>query len=446
MAQFKNPIVLPSPRDRLEAVVGLLAHHRESDYWSYEHKDTWYVGIGNQVSLVVDCTGSRRTCIFRDGTEESQDIDEPLNDIARKFIAKYSIPGLKIFGQIAFNYNAHISGQAYKPGTWPLLTLFIPSIQVILSKDCVLIAGFKSDEAKGLAEFFHTNILDGPKIIISDCRSSVNLQSGAEDYKARVARSIEEIKQGKYTKAIPSRMVSLPDRVDMPATLLHGRRANTPARTFSFKHREFQATGFSPEVLVSIDHDTIFTEALAGTQLFEGADMKPIRQELLNDPKEVNEHVIAIRGSIQRLSLSCSADSIVVKDFMTVKRRGNVQHLFSHVCGRLASGNDGWDALPGLIGSITVPGLPEQRNMEAIQCFEPHPRDLYGGSAFILDLEGNFFDATLVLRTVFQDKARQWLQAGAGVTAYSNPERELTEACEKLGSVAPHVISEAPRN
>jgi len=117
----------------------------------------------------------------------------------------------------------------------------------------------------------------------------------------------------------------------MPATLYHGRRANTPARTFAFKHRGIQATGFSPEVLVSIEHGSIFTEALAGTQLSEGADMEPTRHKLLNDAKEVNEHVIAIRGSMRRLSLVCPADSIVVKDFMTVMPRGNVQHLFS-VC------------------------------------------------------------------------------------------------------------------
>ena len=149
---------------------------------------------------------------------------------------------------------------------------------------------------------------------------------------------------------------------------------------------------------------------------------------------------------MRRLSLVCPADSIVVKDFMTVMLRGNVQHLFSHVCGRLEPGKDGWDALPGLVANITVPGLPGQKNMEAIQAFEPQPRDLYCGAALILDHEAGFFDATLVLRTVFQDQHRQWLQAGAGVTAYSNPKREFAETCEKLGSVAPHVVSEILKN
>ncbi|PLB51561.1 putative salicylate synthetase [Aspergillus steynii IBT 23096] len=441
MAQFKSPIALPGPKDCLETVVGLLARHRESDYWTYEHKDTWYVGIRNQVSLVVDCVGKKATIIDRDGKEESQDVSEPLNDVARKFIAQYTVPGVKIFGQVAFNYHAHIAGQAYNPGTWPLLLLVVPSVQVTVSRDRIMVAGFKEEEADSLVDLIHGHI-NSPDIVIPESRSTVDVQTGAENYKSRVAQSIEEIKQGKYTKAIPSRMVNLPDRVDMPATLFHGRRANTPARTFSFKHRNIQATGFSPEVLVSIDCDTIFTEALAGTQLAEGADMEPTRHKLLNDPKEVNEHVIAIRGSMRRLGLICPADSIAVKNFMTVMPRGNVQHLFSHVCGQLTPGKDGWDALPGLVANITVPGLPGQSNMDAIRCFEHQPRDLYCGAALILDHEAGFFDATLVLRTVFQDQTRQWLQAGAGVTAYSNPEREFMETCEKLGSVVPHVIAE----
>ncbi|KAJ9482633.1 hypothetical protein VN97_g10792 [Penicillium thymicola] len=122
--------------------------------------------------------------------------------------------------------------------------------------------------------------------------------------------------------------------------------------------------------------------------------------------------------------------------------RGNVQHLFSHVCGQLTRGKDGWDALPGLVANITVPGLPGHGNMEAIQSTEPQPRDLYCGAALILDNGAGFFGATLVLRTVFQDQNRQWLQAGAGVTAYSTPGREFSETCEKLGSVAPYVVSD----
>lgn len=56
----------------------------------------------------------------------------------------------------------------------------------------------------------------------------------------------------------------------------------------------------------------------------------------------------------------------------------------------------------------------------------------------IEDLE--LFEAALVLRTVFQDRNRTWIQAGDGVISQSNPERELMETHEKLANIAPFVV------
>lgn len=80
--------------------------------------------------------------------------------------------------------------------------------------------------------------------------------------------------------------------------------------------------------------------------------------------------------------------------------------------------------------------------MEAIEDFEPYPRDMYCGAVLLLDPATEIFEASLVLRTVFQDQQRRWLQAGAGVTSLSSPEREFTETCEKLSSIFPYVVAE----
>jgi salicylate synthetase len=57
----------------------------------------------------------------------------------------------------------------------------------------------------------------------------------------------------------------------------------------------------------------------------------------------------------------------------------------------------------------------------------------------LIDGREDFFEATLCLRTVFQDSIRAWIQAGAGIISQSNPERELTKTAEKLESVAPYI-------
>lgn len=145
---------------------------------------------------------------------------------------------------------------------------------------------------------------------------------------------------------------------------------------------------------------------------------------------------------------------------MCIQERGPVQHLASTVSGSLSSfhGTDSWAALDVLFPSITASGIPKATALQAIQRLEDRPRELYSGAIILLD--GSNIEATLCLRTVFQDKDRQvspcilvtyllyvyeanwlkWLQAGAGIIAPSQPERELVETKEKLASIAPYIV------
>lgn len=87
-----------------------------------------------------------------------------------------------------------------------------------------------------------------------------------------------------------------------------------------------------------------------------------------------------------------------------------MQHLGSRVAGALSPVKDGWDAFNVLFPSITASGLPKDAALAAIQRLEARPRVLYSGA--ILLLEGiESFEAALVLRTVFQDQSRHWIQA-----------------------------------
>ena len=91
-----------------------------------------------------------------------------------------------------------------------------------------------------------------------------------------------------------------------------------------------------------------------------------------------------------------------------------------------------------LFPSYPAGALPKNGGLNAILHIEKTPRELYSGA--ILLLEDTRFDAALVLRSVFQDSQRCWIQAGAGIIAQSTPERELTETREKLASIAPYLM------
>ncbi|MCP6111443.1 chorismate-binding protein, partial [Klebsiella pneumoniae] len=77
---------------------------------------------------------------------------------------------------------------------------------------------------------------------------AVDTALNGEAYKQQVARAVAEIRRGEYVKVIVSRAIPLPSRIDMPATLLYGRQANTPVRSFMFRQEGREALGFSPEL------------------------------------------------------------------------------------------------------------------------------------------------------------------------------------------------------
>jgi hypothetical protein len=134
---------------------------------------------------------------------------------------------------------------------------------------------------------------------------------------------------------------------------------------------------------------------------------------------------------------------VTIRDFMSVRERGSVQHLGSKLISELEGDADCWSAFNTIFPSITATGIPKNAALEAVERLESRPRELYSGAVLKLGKEnwGSSFEAALVLRSVFQDKNRSWIQAGAGIIEQSNPEREMTETMEKLASIAPYLIA-----
>ena len=83
-------------------------------------------------------------------------------------------------------------------------------------------------------------------------------------------------------------------------------------------------------------------------------------------------------------------------------------------------------AWPG--GSIT--GAPKVRAMEIIAELEPTRRGVYTGSLGYLSFSGAM-DTSIAIRTFVVKDGWAFFQAGAGIVADSDPEREYEETLHK---------------
>lgn len=130
----------------------------------------------------------------------------------------------------------------------------VPVTEITLSPGTIVVRAYNYRHMLEVCDFIKNTItcsVGNPE--------PISTKQNEEEYRGLVAKVLEEIGQEKYTKLIPSRVVKIERRVDMPATLLHGRRANTPKRSYSLNQCGFQATGFSPELVIAVEKHHVIT-------------------------------------------------------------------------------------------------------------------------------------------------------------------------------------------
>jgi anthranilate synthase component 1 len=195
---------------------------------------------------------------------------------------------------------------------------------------------------------------------------------------------------------------------------------------------ERSVIGSSPEILVRVEGQEVVTRPIAGTRRRgkTPADEKAMRQELLADEKERAEHVMLVdlgRNDIGKVS---RFGSVRVSEFMRVEIYSHVQHLVSHVVGKLKPGKDAFDALRATFPAGTVTGAPKDRAMEIIEELEPTRRGIYAGALGSFSYTGDA-DLAITIRTLLREREKAYIQVGAGVVAYSVPWKEYYETENK---------------
>jgi anthranilate synthase component 1 len=102
----------------------------------------------------------------------------------------------------------------------------------------------------------------------------------------------------------------------------------------------------------------------------------------------------------------------------------------SAIEGALRSGLDGLDAFAACFPAGTLSGAPKVRAMQIIEELEPVRRGVYGGSVLYADFAGNL-DSCIAIRTMLMKGKHAYVQAGAGIVADSDPQREWEECINK---------------
>ena len=253
-----------------------------------------------------------------------------------------------------------------------------------------------------------------------------------DEYLNGVKKIKDYILEGDAFQVVLAQDFSLPFDSDAFELYRALRVLNPSPYMYYLNLKECKVVGASPEILIRLEQDKITLRPIAGTRK-RGQTIdedKSNEIDLLNDPKEIAEHLMLIdlgRNDVGKIS---EIGSVKVTDKMIIEKYSHVMHIVSNITGRLLGNLNYMDAIKSSLPAGTLSGAPKIRAMEIINEIEPSSRGIYGGAIGYISWNGDV-DTAIAIRTAVIKDSIIHVGAGAGVVADSIPEKEWEECKQK---------------
>lgn len=217
------------------------------------------------------------------------------------------------------------------------------------------------------------------------------------------------------------------------------RSVNPSPYLFYFDYGSYKIFGSSPEAQMVINGATASVNPIAGTYRRTGDDEEDRQQAqlLIQDPKENAEHIMLV--DLARNDLGKHAEKVQVKELKEIQFFSHVIHLVSKVEGQLPTGTNPIRVFGDTFPAGTLSGAPKYKALQLIDHYEKDNRSFYGGAIGYVGFNGDMNQA-IVIRSFLSKDRTLHSQAGAGIVAASEAEKELQEVKNKLGALKKALI------
>jgi anthranilate synthase component 1 len=264
-----------------------------------------------------------------------------------------------------------------------------------------------------------------------------------DEYRATVEKAKEYIAAGDIFQVVLSQRLSRRTTAH-PFAVYRALRMHNPSPYMVFMRFPGGVGGpplhiisASPEMHVRLEEGMAELRPIAGTR-WRGLTVEEdiaLAEELLEDEKERAEHIMLVDLGRNDLGRVCDYGTVQVEELMVVERYSHVMHIVSDVRGKLKEGYDAFDLLRATFPAGTVSGAPKVRAMEIIDELEPTRRGIYAGVIGYIGYDGTM-DSCIAIRTAVMQGETVYIQAGGGIVADSDPQREYEESWNKAKAMA----------
>ena len=390
--------------------------------------------MGFDPELIVKGYYDKVTIESRDGTVETISTSDPLNKI-KELVLKTSDQTYRYLGGAVghINYDA-IRLWEKIPKKHPINE---PIMEFGIYTDGIL---FDNKQKKSFYFYYERNRVDEIKSSESKfdgfTMSEITSNLDEEKFTSIVEKAKKYIYDGDIFQVVLSRKFSFDAGGDYLKVYEKLRALNPSPYLYHMKMSQKTIIGASPEMLIRVTGDQVETFPIAGTRKITEDEEKndEMQKELVNDEKELAEHTMLVDLGRNDIGRVCDYGTVHVKSLMDVKRFSHVQHMVTHVVGKLSKKFDMYDAFKAVFPAGTVSGAPKVRAMEIIDELEPESRGPYAGAVGYFSFNG-CCDFAIAIRSIFADGESGFVQAGAGIVFDSVAKNELNETEHKANAM-----------
>ena len=299
---------------------------------------------------------------------------------------------------------------------------------------------FDNKQKKSLYFYYENNRVDEIKTskpVFGDFKlSKISTNLDKDEFSKIVEKAKKYIYDGDIFQVVLSRKFSFEGHGDYLKVYEKLRSLNPSPYLYHLKMGKKITIGSSPEMLLRVTNEQVETFPIAGTRQISDNDVinEKLREELISDEKELAEHTMLVDLGRNDIGKVCDYGTVYVNKLMEVKKFSHVQHMVTHVMGKLNKNYDMYDAFKAVFPAGTVSGAPKVRAMEIIDELEPESRGLYAGAVGYFSFNG-CCDFAIAIRSIFADDKDGFVQAGAGIVFDSIPESELKETEHKANAM-----------
>lgn len=258
------------------------------------------------------------------------------------------------------------------------------------------------------------------------------------DYRAwstMITEALDSLRVGGHQKIVLARKSVLKLNTKLNPFLFLQEMEAKNNRSFHFCFQPTRTSAFlgaSPERLYERQGNLIKSEAIAGTRprAKSSLENQKLKEELLNSPKEIQEHEYVsefIRDQLQKL---CS--NFQTAEHLSILEVQEGMHLVSRFEGTLKNNFSDAEILKNLHPTPAVAGTPAHWAVDAISFYEPFSRGWYAGPVGWIGAQSAEF--AVAIRSALVHDNQISLFSGAGIVEGSTPQSEWNEIENKMSS------------